>query len=140
MIAVRRLALAAVPLLPGCIASNVVAPADRMVATPLDSLAWTPAGAAVLDGLWASVDIRGDAAVSLRRIWYVFQPDGRYTAAALAEVDGVPTFQTLVGTWVCSAAGLALDGQAPVACEVAGEHLRFSAPGGAVVLRRDGQP
>lgn len=132
--------LAGLVLLPaaGCIASNVVATDQRLVVADVDQLVFQPAAVVALDGLYASVDIRGDAAVSLRRIWYLFEPGGRYTAAALAEVDGVPTFQTLVGTWASSAEGLVLDGGAPVEFAVAGEHVRFSAPTGVVILRREG--
>lgn len=132
--------LAGLVLLPaaGCIASNVVAEDERLVVADVDQLVFQPASVVALDGLYASVDIRGDAAVSLRRIWYLFEPGGRYTAAALVEVDGMPTFQTLVGTWASSAAGLVLDGGAPVDCAMAGDHVRLSTPTGVVILRREG--
>lgn len=126
--------LASLPL--GCIASNVVAPEQRMVAGEDSQLAFVPAAAAAIPGFYESVDIRGDAAVSLRRIWYVFLADGAYTGAALAEVDGKLAFQTLTGTWSLPPEGLVLDGQPAVPCEMAPGHLRISAPNGAVVLRR----
>lgn len=120
----------------GCIASNVVATEDRLVPQPLAALPFAPAPDLRLDGLYESVEITGDAAVSLRRIYYLFRDDGSYTAAALAEGDGAATFQTLSGTWHTTAAGLSLDGAEPVRLEQAGQHLRLTAPNGAVVLRR----
>lgn len=128
--------LAVLPLVAGCIASNVVAVADREVVAGATQLPFQPAGVLVLDGLYESIDIQGDAAVSLRKIWYLFSPGGAYTGAALADVDGVPSFQTLHGTWQVGAAGLSLDGQDPVPLEAAPDHLRLSAPNGTVVLAR----
>jgi len=132
----RGLALLASVLPLGCIASNVVAPEQRMVAADPLQLPWGPVDASALAGLWESVDVQGDAAASLRRIWYVFADGGRYTGAALAEVDGVLAFQTLSGTWSLAAAGLVLDGADAVPCAMAPDHLRLSAPGGIVVLKR----
>jgi hypothetical protein len=133
----RALALAAGAVLPiGCIASNVLAPQQRLVAGDPEQLPWFAADAAAIDGLFESIDIRGDAAVSLRRIWYVFARDGTYTGAALAENDGTLAFQTLSGTWSLTADGLVLDGQTAVACESAVGHLRLSAPNGVVVLKK----
>ncbi|MEO6595913.1 MAG: hypothetical protein ABIP94_14265 [Planctomycetota bacterium] len=121
---------------PGCIASNVVATQDRAVVCDAADLAFEPVGSVVLEGLYESIDIRGEAAVSLRKVYYLFAADGTYTAAALTEVDGVPSFQTLNGVWDSTSAGLALDGRAPVLLERAPEHLRLTAPKGVLVLRR----
>lgn len=132
---VRWAALAALPWLCGCIASNVVAVADREVPVAPAALAFAPA-TTVPDGLYESVDLTGDAAASLRGIWYLFRADGTYTAAALADVDGALSFQTLAGTWQATADGLVLDGASPVRLEQAQHHLRLTAPNGAVVLRR----
>lgn len=130
-----RAALAVLPWLSGCIASNVVAVADREVPVALAALAFAPA-VTVPAGLYESVDLTGDAAASLRGIWYLFRADGSYTAAALADADGTLSFQTLVGTWQATADGLVLDGASPVQLEQAPDHLRLTAPNGAVVLRR----
>lgn len=133
----RGVALAVGALLwSGCIASNVVAPADRGVRPPIAELPFVPAPAAVLDGLYESLEITGDAALSLRRIYYLFRPDGTYTAAALADGDSGAAFQTLSGTWLNTADGLSLDGRDPVRLEQADAYLRITAPNGAVVLRR----
>lgn len=135
-IAARISLAAALSPLAACIASNVVAAEDRAVAEPVETLAFTPAGTIELDGLYESVDIRGDAALTLRRVYYFFLPDGTYTAAALTESDAAPVFQVLTGVWKSTSDGLVLDGQPPVACEIAGDHLRLSSAGGSVVLRR----
>jgi hypothetical protein len=134
--AARWLTLAASLQLGGCIASNVVAPEQRLVAARVDQIPFQPAGAVRLDGLYESIDILGDAAVSLRKIYYLFAPGGTYTAAALADLDGALQFQTLDGSWAASASGLALDGAEPVPLEQAPDHLRLTAPTGTVVLRK----
>lgn len=136
----RRRALAAaatLAALASCIPSNVVARDDRAVATPLAELHFEPANGAQLQGLWASVAITGDAAVALRRVYYVFQTNGTYTAAALVDEGGTLAFQTLSGTFAADAAGLVLDGAEPVQLEQAPEHLRITAPTGTLVLRRE---
>ena len=120
---------------PGCIASNVVASEDRLVATPVAELQFAPAPDLPLQGLYESVEIRGDAALSLRKVYYLFDARGTYTAAALTETDGVLGFQTLNGTWQSTVAGLALDGRPPVLLEQAPQHLRITAESGVLVLR-----
>lgn len=120
----------------GCIASNVVAAEDRLVARPIADLPFVAAPGLRLDGLYESVEITGEAAVALRKIYYLFGPDGSYTGAALSDVDGSPSFQTLNGTWTSDAAGLSLDGGEPVQLEQAPDHLRITAKNGVVVLRR----
>ena len=119
-----------------CIASNVVAPEERMVNEPLAQQVFVPAPTLQLDGLYESCDIQGDAAVSLRKIYYRFAVDGTYTAAALSEVAGKFSFQTIDGTWRNEAAGLVLDGGDPVTLERSGDYLRLVAAGGLVVLVR----
>jgi hypothetical protein len=121
----------------GCIASNVVAPEQRFVVADTAELAFAPATPGALQGFYGSVDIRGDAATALRRIYYLFAADGTYTGAALADVGEHAQFQTLSGTWTLDERGLALDGGEPVPCAVAGEHVRLTAPNGVVVLRRE---
>jgi hypothetical protein len=133
---VRSLVGALLLLATSCIASNVVAPEQRMVAEPLQERVFEPAPTLRLDGLFESVDIQGDAAASLRKIYYLFSADGTYTAAALAEVAGSYSFQTLSGTWQNDAAGLVLDGGNPVKLEQSGDYLRLVAAGGLVVLVR----
>ncbi|MBM4063854.1 MAG: hypothetical protein FJ265_22565 [Planctomycetes bacterium] len=130
------LALALASGLTGCIPSNVVARDDRMVVARVAELKFEPAPGLQLAGLYESVAITGDAASSLRKIYYLFAADGSYTAAALAETDGVAAFQTLSGTWTTTPAGLALDGAEPVRLEQAPDHVRITAPNGTLVLRK----
>jgi len=136
----RGAARLAFVVLAGCYASNVVAPEQRLVAADVAQLVWQPADASSLDGYFVSVDLQGEAAASLRCVYYVFVPGGRYTGAALADVDGELSFQTLRGTWQLGPDGLALDDTAPVRCEQAPGHLRLTAPNGVVVLRRERLP
>ena len=125
-------------LLGGCYASNVVAPRDRMVRTDLKELKWRPATAADLAGLYASVAITGDAALTLRRVDYWFGADGRFAAAALQDDDDEgPTFQTANGRWSLTDGGLVLGDQEPAECTAAEEHLRLRMTGGEIVLRRE---
>ena len=134
-----RFANAALALLlpwPACIPSNVVARDDRMVTLPVAELPWTPAKDLQLDGLYESVELTGEAAVTLRGVWYHFAPDGKYTGAALTEGDGRHAFQTLTGTWQQVGPALSLDGAPPVPVETAPDHLRLTAPNGVLVLRR----
>lgn len=137
---VSRLAVAALWLVPptlgGCIPSNVVAKQDRMVEAPLAELQFVPGDAARLAGFYESVQITGDAAVSLRKVFYWFDEGGTYTAAALVDgPDGVE-FQTLVGTWRATAEGLVLDDADAVPVTVADEHVRLATASGELTLRR----
>jgi len=118
-----------------CIPSNVVARQDRLVTTAVDDLQFAPAGEFVPNGLYESVAITGDAALSLRKVYYLFAADGRYTAAALVEDAGGLAFQTLSGTWRSAQGSLQLDDGDVVRAEVCDEHLRLSAPSGVLVLR-----
>lgn len=137
----RRRAMRLLPLLlASCYASNVVAPEQRLVAGQREQLEWQPADAAAIDGYFVSVGLSGEAAATLRCIYYVFTPSGRYTGAALADVDGELAFQTLNGTWQLGTDGLALDGAPAVRCERATGHLRLTAPNGVVVLRKEALP
>jgi hypothetical protein len=122
----------------GCYASNVVAVTDRAVAADavMDAVAWQPATVDQLVGFHESRSIEGDAALSLRKVYYVFMADGRYTGAALVEGDEGLGFQTLGGTWRLDAAGLSLDGGEPARCEAGGAFLRIQVAGGAIVLKR----
>ena len=130
--------LAALLLVPCCIGSNVVATADRAVVAK-DALAttvWTAAAAADFHGLFESIEVRGEAALSLRKVYYWFQASGRYSGAALVEQDDGVAFQTLSGTWTLAPDGLHLDGSEALSAEVAPELLRIAVPGGTLVLRR----
>ncbi len=118
----------------GCFGGTHIKPEERDIDVPVLDLAFQPAGQIVLDGLYESVDIQGDMALSWRKVYYLFSPNGSYTAAALGEGDAGPAFTTLTGTWKCEARGLSLDDAEPLPLEQAPGHLRLSAAGGSLVL------
>lgn len=131
------LAAAAIGLLAAaCIPSNVVAPTERMVVEPTDALAFAPAAAADVVGFHESLDVQGDAAASLRKVYYLFEADGSYTGAALVDDGERRAFQTLTGHWQLTAEGLVLDGQPAASCEATAGQLRITAPTGVLRLRR----
>jgi hypothetical protein len=123
-------------LLAGCYASNVVAVRDRTVVDDVTALAWRPAQADDVPGLYESVAVQGDAAFALRRVYYWFSSDGRYAGAALIAADTGMAFQTLAGTWRLGPEGFVLDAAAPAQLLAAPEHLRIDAGNGVLVLRR----
>lgn len=132
----QRAALAACLFGAACIGSNVVAPTERMAPAGDADLPWAPAAAADLVGFHESVDIQGDAAVALRKIFYLFAADGTYTGAALADDGERLAFQTLTGAWSIGPDGLVLDGQPAAKCEAAIGQVRITAPTGVLRLRR----
>ncbi len=132
----QRAALAACMLGAACIGSNVVAPTERMAPAFDAEPSWSPASAADLVGFHESVDLQGDAAVALRKVFYLFAADGSYTGAALADDGERLAFQTLTGAWSIGSEGLVLDGQPAATCEAAAGELRITAPNGVLRLRR----
>jgi hypothetical protein len=125
------LALAAAP---GCLASTVVPPAER--APSAEHRQWRPAEVADLLGYFELLAIEGEAAASLRKVYYHFSDDGTYTGAALvAGLDSPPRFQTLSGTWLLTAGELVLDLDAPVQALASEGLLELRSQGGALVLR-----
>lgn len=136
----RPAALLALPIaLAACIPSNVVADADRAVTRPVAQLAWTEPVPAALAGLYESVDVRGEAAQAMQKVYYWFAASGDFTGAALVLVDGVPQFQTLVGRYRIAQDQLWLGADSePVTLRAARGHVRFTSPEGDLVLRRVG--
>ncbi len=122
--------------LAGCYASNVVDVDMRAVRadTTLADVAWRKAGIEDLRGLFESVEVQGDAAISLRRVYYLFEP-GRYTGAALIEGEQGLEFQTLAGAWSLDADGLRLDDGESFAADASSGMLRLQPPGGSIILR-----
>jgi len=133
----RRLAgLTACMAMAACIPSNIVAPTERMVVEAEAVPAFVAATADDVVGFHESIDIQGDAAVSLRKVYYFFSDDGSYTGAALVDDGQRRTFQTLTGTWQLTPEGLVLDDQPAARCEAAPGQLRLTAPNGVLRLRR----
>lgn len=124
------------PTLAGCYASNVVAVRDRAVTEAELAPDWGPVAAAQIPGYYESARVTGDAALSVRRIYYWFGAQGSYTGAALTDGDAGLAFQTLSGQWRLTADGLVLDDGDAVPVQAAAGHLRLQAPAGELVLRR----
>jgi len=110
---------------------------DRDVKTREDQAQWEPAQAASIPGLYRSGTIKGESAASLLKIYYYFDEDGSYTAAAL--VGSVPpSFQVLSGRWSYEKGRLLLGEDAsPATLEESEDMLRISTDQGSVVLYRD---
>lgn len=122
--------------LSACIPAHIVATDARLVRPAVDALEFQVDGKFAPRGLWQSVDIRGEAAAALRRIWYWFRADGTYSAVALCELDAV-SFQLRDGTWSLQEFNLVLDGGEPAELMVAGDHLRIRTATGSVILRKE---
>lgn len=123
-------------LAPACISSSVVESSGRAVAPETEQIAWAPARAEDLRGLYESVSIEGEVASSLWRIWYSFAADGSYSGAALVLGGANPEFQTLSGKWTLAGDLLDLgDGQTARA-SVAADRLKLESEGGVAILRR----
>ncbi|MBL8841101.1 MAG: hypothetical protein JNL90_06150 [Planctomycetes bacterium] len=134
-----RLALLLAPLLwaPGCIAPSVLDDAQRLPETTAPArLDWRPAQAADLHGYWESSAVEGEAAVALRKLYYLFASDGRYTGAALVAGDTGPQFQTLDGRWTLADGVLDLGDGATAEAQVAPGWLRLVNEGGTLLLER----
>jgi hypothetical protein len=125
-------------VLPSCIPSNVIAPKDRLVAVEWANAHWAPADASAIAGLYSSIALTGDVAAGIRKVYYDFEPDGRFTGAALVQRGGESTFEVLSGTWTLEGGSLRLgqDGE-PAMAEMAPDLLRLSGEAGMVVLRRE---
>lgn len=133
----NRAAAALLLIAGGCIPSNVVAVEDRAVAVPVQELHWDQPLPELLDGLYESIDIRGDVAGGLWKVWYFFGSDGHYSGAALVLGPLGPEFQTLSGSYRVVDGRLDLgDGAEPANLLAATDHLQVSSPEGEVVLRR----
>lgn len=137
--AAPRLALLLAPLFgaPGCIAPSVLDDAQRLPETTAPALLdWRPAQAADLHGYWESRAVEGDAAAALRKLYYLFAADGRYTGAALVASDAGPQFQTLDGRWTLADGVLDLGDGATAEVQVAPGWLRLLNEGGTLLLER----
>lgn len=124
-----------------CITPSVVDSSGRAVELAQPSLSWSPARSEDLVGLFESVAIEGDAALSLWRVHYHFARDpdadeGSYSGAALVLGGATPQFQTLSGRWTRVDGHLEFDDGSSARVFVAGEFLRLESDGGVVVLRR----
>ena len=143
MSAIRSLGLGLLLLVLGsCMASNVVAPEERQVARSFERVNWEPATAAQLEGFFVARSIEGSLAESLAHINYLFEKDGRFTAAALLRGEDGLDYQVLSGTYHFEGQNIVLgEGGIPALLESgAGGFLRIKGSEGSVVLQREELP
>lgn len=126
----------ALALAPACITPSVVDSSGRQVEVKAEQLAWRPATAADLSGLFESVAIEGEAAAALWRAYYHFAADGTYTGAALVIGGANPEFQTLSGSWRLEGGLLDLGDGIPILVSAAEQLLRMESEGGVATFRR----
>jgi len=135
------LAALLVAMVTGCVPSNIVAVEDRMVIeTPVIDQPWEPANRSDLVGLFESLEIHGEAAAALWKVYYHFSADGGYSGAALVAGDDGVRFQVLSGTWTFTEDGRVDlgDGSEPLQARVSGGFLQLESAAGTVVFRREG--
>lgn len=121
----------------GCAASNRLDTSHRTADAAAPAVAWTDARREDLVGYFESERVSGDAAASLRRVYYVFDPDGSYTGAALVSDGAHSTFQVLTGHWALRGTTLSLgEDAAPARAYAAPDRLRLDSDGGSVTFHR----
>ena len=120
-----------------CIPSNIIAPKDREVKFTLDSFHWKPAMKKEIPGLYQSLKIEGPPAEAILKIYYYFDGDGSFTAAALMNTHP-PSFQIQKGSWNYEHKKLLLGEQAaPANLDAWNDYLRIRAKKGSVILHRE---
>jgi hypothetical protein len=130
-------ALCAALLGASCAGSGTLAQEQRAAALEGEALAWRPAAAEDVPGVYVSRELTGPLAGYLRKLVYLFEANGSYAGAALVDASP-PRFEVLGGTWTVDAGRLLLDGGPPALLEIAdGGTLRLSGDEGVVVLERE---
>ncbi len=120
-----------------CASASPLAPAARAVETTAANVRWQPAHATSIPGTYRSETIEGAAAPSVIGLYYHFEADRSYAAAALLA-SHPPAFQVRNGTWSLDQGKLSLgDGSEPAVIEEAEGRLRLTTSQGRVVLHRD---
>ena len=133
----RALVLALALLGASCAGSGMLAPEQRAAALEAQPVAWGPAPAEQVPGVYVSSELSGTLAGYLRKLVYLFESDGTYAGAALVDASP-PRFEVLAGTWAWVDGALVLDGGPPAALEVSPDGaLRLSGAEGVVVLERE---
>lgn len=120
-----------------CAGSGTLPHDGRAAPVEEQTLAWRPASAQDVPGVYVSRELSGPLAGYLRKLVYLLEPDGSYAGAALVDASP-PRFEVLAGTWAFVEGRLVLDGGPPAALQVAdGGALRLSGDEGVVVLERE---
>jgi hypothetical protein len=112
-------------------------PADRRAVSYEEvERSWSAAAPSDLHGVFESVEITGDAAGALLRIYYCFNADRTYSGAALTTGAEHSEFTTLGGSWELVGGELVLDGGERLSASVSGDRLKLENDRGRAVLRR----
>jgi hypothetical protein len=135
--ALSRATLCAALLGASCAGSGTLAQEQRAAALEGEAIAWRPAAAEDIPGVYVSRELSGPLAGYLRKLVYLFEADGSYAGAALVDASP-PRFEVLAGTWSLVEGRLILDGGPPAALEASADgSLRLSGDEGVVVLERE---
>lgn len=135
--------------LPACTLHSALQPGQRLVqlggeggvaASAQEAGAaecWRPATPDDLVGAFASVEIRGVAAASVRQMSYCFGRDGHYTGSALMNSALGPRHEVIAGDWQLRDGMLCLGrGSPPAPARVRGPNVELSTDLGTVLLAR----
>lgn len=123
--------------LSSCIGSTLLDAEHRAVEPKVIEHQWRPAVADTIPGQYESVEVRGEAAGAMLKVYYFFMAGGRYTGAALVVDRDGPSFQVLTGRWQLVDGQLTLgEDTEPARAEMDGSFLRISTDTGTLVLRR----
>ncbi len=122
--------------LSSCVGSGTLPQSDRSVPPAVAELTWLAASAADLEGLYESVEVSGEAAGGLLKIYYCFNADRTYTGAALTTGVGHAEFTTLSGAWELVDGDLRLDASERVAASMSDGRLRLESEHGTAVFER----
>ena len=120
---------------PGCLASSVVPSAERVAIAPKLEQSWRRATVEDLRGFFESLSIEGEAAASVRKLYYHFAADGSFSGAALLQQpDGSLEFATLRGGWTLESGRLQLDDSDPAQASVSAGQLKLDSSSGSVIF------
>ena len=120
-----------------CTESKKLDAKDRAAVVAPEAVAWRPAAREDVLGYFESERITGEAAASVRRVYYSFAADGTYTGAALVQDGARAAFQTLSGRWTLAGQALSLGSDAaPARAFAAPDRLRLDSDGGVAYFRR----
>ena len=122
--------------LSSCVASGMLPQSHRSVAAERADDAWLAASSTDLEGLYESIDVSGEAAGGLLKIYYCFNADHTYTGAALTTGIEHAEFTTLSGAWELVDGDLRLDSTERLSASVSDGRLRLENERGTAVFEK----
>jgi hypothetical protein len=121
----------------GMTQSNKLDEKARAASVAPENVAWKPATRADVVGYFESDRITGEAAASLRKVFYSFAADGTYSGAALVQEGAASKFQVLSGAWRLEGNVLDLGPDStPAKAQAAPGRLRLDSEGGSAVFHK----